>query len=586
MPCTTFPQDEAELFPPFAPGYGIEWLESMLIPQSLLFMHDMLKAIYTVCLAVGWSAEKPLTLLDVGATSAAGSHLLQQTLRHLCGINVAVTALESDPRFARYARHKFPHVQFLSQDVATLDATAYYDLVICSQTLSQVAEPHAFVQHLRRLARAGVILYAPFEEEPLIPGHLHRFDAAAIGALPGVCWGGVLTSLGWRTAANSRTFLAVCLAETAPCLAQREQIRAALTQEYGVDVLPVSSEPVVAATPDAPPPQTALTWRTRLSAAWTQLRQTCSPRRGPDRRRPDAFLGLPPLPLPTLTRQETAPPEDVTLPQAITPEEPPPYPSVTAFRRALLLPHVTLPCDTLEIGAFTAPTLLPAETRLRILDFYSTAELRQQAQSLGRDPDSVLPVDYLCRSDRYDEEITGQFDLMIANHVWEHIVNPVDWLNRCARLLRPGGILFLVLPDKKYNFDRFRSDTTLAHLLVDYFLPQDTAQAMHALEPALLYDRDYIGQSNEIATRLEAGFLKRALQEWHPGMHCHVFQAETFEESILKPLLALGITDYGCLAFADCRQFGEFAVVLQKGGPRPQVTAEAFFRPAYDSVGL
>lgn len=57
---------------------------------------------------------------------------------------------------------------------------------------------------------------------------------------------------------------------------------------------------------------------------------------------------------------------------------------------------------------------------------------------------------------------------MIANHFLEHCENPIKAFLNMLRVLRPGGILFLAVPDKRHTFDRDRPVTPLAHLVRDY----------------------------------------------------------------------------------------------------------------------
>ena len=259
------------------------------------------------------------------------------------------------------------------------------------------------------------------------------------------------------------------------------------------------------------------------------------------------------------------------------------YPGLADFRRSVLFDHTTLPCDVLEIGAFATPTISPSEARLKVLDFFTTDELVEQAKLIGTDPEKVIPVDYVCQDDNL-AVVTEVFDIVIANHVFEHIDNPIKWLQDIRSLMREDGVLLLVLPDKKYSFDKFRPDTPVSHLLYDYFAPDRDLKEVHALETALYYDLTYIGQKNNSEYKFDAARLHRSLAESHPGIHCHVFQAETFETAVIKPLLFMGLVDMHLLEVRTCRQFGEFAIVLQAGVGKTRLEGDEFFVPAADTV--
>jgi SAM-dependent methyltransferase len=59
-------------------------------------------------------------------------------------------------------------------------------------------------------------------------------------------------------------------------------------------------------------------------------------------------------------------------------------------------------------------------------------------------------------------------DFVVANHLLEHLVNPVRFLEQCREILTPGGLLFLGLPDKRHIFDRNRPRTPLADVMARY----------------------------------------------------------------------------------------------------------------------
>src|ERR1700681_3393851 len=45
------------------------------------------------------------------------------------------------------------------------------------------------------------------------------------------------------------------------------------------------------------------------------------------------------------------------------------------------------------------------------------------------------------------------FDAVIACHMIEHLANPIEALRECERVLRPGGRLVLIVPDRTRTFD-------------------------------------------------------------------------------------------------------------------------------------
>lgn len=60
------------------------------------------------------------------------------------------------------------------------------------------------------------------------------------------------------------------------------------------------------------------------------------------------------------------------------------------------------------------------------------------------------------------------YDFVISSNCLEHVANPVKALESWLELLKPEGVILLVVPNKKNNFDHRRPDTTFDHLIEDY----------------------------------------------------------------------------------------------------------------------
>jgi hypothetical protein len=61
-------------------------------------------------------------------------------------------------------------------------------------------------------------------------------------------------------------------------------------------------------------------------------------------------------------------------------------------------------------------------------------------------------------------------DYVVASHVVEHVPDLVGWLAELRAALRPGGVLGLAVPDRRFTFDRLRRETALAEVLEAYLL--------------------------------------------------------------------------------------------------------------------
>jgi rhamnosyltransferase len=69
----------------------------------------------------------------------------------------------------------------------------------------------------------------------------------------------------------------------------------------------------------------------------------------------------------------------------------------------------------------------------------------------------------------------GSQDFVISSHVLEHFPNTIKALLEWDRLVRPGGILFMIVPHKERTFDRDRARTPLQHLIEDFLSDNKTS---------------------------------------------------------------------------------------------------------------
>jgi SAM-dependent methyltransferase len=161
--------------PPWAPDQTLEWLESCAAVQSMQFMIDCLPMIRK--LIVGAARHETLSVLDVGTGTGAGANLLATLYQGIfLGPRMRVDAIEIAPHLKNYAELQFPLVNYLVGDVLSRAGSQRWDLVICSHTIEHVDRPESFVAFLAELAHRWVLLYAPWKERALIPGHVNRID--------------------------------------------------------------------------------------------------------------------------------------------------------------------------------------------------------------------------------------------------------------------------------------------------------------------------------------------------------------------------------------------------------------------------
>ncbi|MHB1391308.1 MAG: methyltransferase domain-containing protein [Thermoleophilia bacterium] len=123
----------------------------------------------------------------------------------------------------------------------------------------------------------------------------------------------------------------------------------------------------------------------------------------------------------------------------------------------------------MEIGALNCP--YPVLAGVEVL--YSDVLTPEQIDASY--PGSKHP-DIVSNGESYPTIDSGSLDFVIANHVLEHVTDPIGSLAEWHRILKPGGILLIAVPDKRFTFDRERQRTTLAHLIQDHGSDLDPAE--------------------------------------------------------------------------------------------------------------
>ena len=94
-------------------------------------------------------------------------------------------------------------------------------------------------------------------------------------------------------------------------------------------------------------------------------------------------------------------------------------------------------------------------------------KLRDKYKNANVAIDRIEEVDYIWRGERLDELVQSRhcYDWVIASHVIEHVPDIVSFLIGSEQVLKPGGVLSLVIPDKRLCFDHFRPLSTTGEML-------------------------------------------------------------------------------------------------------------------------
>ncbi len=120
----------------------------------------------------------------------------------------------------------------------------------------------------------------------------------------------------------------------------------------------------------------------------------------------------------------------------------------------------------LEVGGLNQPLEVPDGVTVRYVDRMTVEQLRKEYPELCER--KFVEVDVVDDGETLPSIMDSTVDFVIANNFIEHCQNPIAMLENHLRVLRPGGILYIAVPDKRFTFDHDRPATPLEHLIRDY----------------------------------------------------------------------------------------------------------------------
>lgn len=212
-------------------------------------------------------------------------------------------------------------------------------------------------------------------------------------------------------------------------------------------------------------------------------------------------------------------------------------------------------CGTgIEIGALHNPLPLPAKAKVKYVDRFSATDLRIQYPELNDLP--LIDPDLIDDGEKLESVGAASQDFIVASHFLEHCENPAGALQSFSRVLRPQGILFLVVPDKRFTFDRGRQSTPLEHILRDYNEGPAWSRTEHFREYAALVD----GVPGE-AVELRAKYL----MDLNYSIHFHVWTKCEVLALLCELNRQLGL-GYELRLFLDNGPEGIYVLAKTEGG--------------------
>jgi predicted SAM-dependent methyltransferase/outer membrane murein-binding lipoprotein Lpp len=191
----------------------------------------------------------------------------------------------------------------------------------------------------------------------------------------------------------------------------------------------------------------------------------------------------------------------------------------------------------IEIGALDTPLAVPAGVDVRYVDRVPTEQLHEQYKEL---PDAdFVPVSIVGDAQDLSALADSSVDFVIANHLLEHLENPIAGLREMLRVIRPGGVLYMALPDPRVTFDVDRELTSVDHVVDEYRRGTSHTREAHFAE--------WVEKAEKhVEWMRKAGVgtgpdRVRELMDLDYSIHFHVWRPDTFLEFLVAATREAGL---------------------------------------------
>ncbi|MBX9866241.1 MAG: class I SAM-dependent methyltransferase [Burkholderiales bacterium] len=116
----------------------------------------------------------------------------------------------------------------------------------------------------------------------------------------------------------------------------------------------------------------------------------------------------------------------------------------------------------LEIGPFNKPLL--AGSNVKYFDVLDQNGLIKRAGELNIESELIPQIDFV--SEHGDLKVVDEkFAVVLSSHVVEHQPNLIAHLQAVADILLDSGRYFLIIPDRRFSFDYFLAESSLAKVV-------------------------------------------------------------------------------------------------------------------------
>ncbi|MBS0565205.1 MAG: methyltransferase domain-containing protein [Proteobacteria bacterium] len=269
-------------------------------------------------------------------------------------------------------------------------------------------------------------------------------------------------------------------------------------------------------------------------------------------------------------------------------------------RKARILEGITREQLGIEVAPWFSPLVPKRENyRVSVIDVFDRETLLKRAQA-----DQLIPpeshalleeVDYVGSATEIAALVPGHlhgtFDYIVSSHNFEHLPNPIKFLQGCEKLLKPGGLLTMAVPDMRSCFDFFRPHTVVGEWLEAFAEDRQRPSRRQVFETAAYHAR--VAKGEQLLTRFSVGQRPESVvvigdpstvasvwdEDWtgdYRDAHCTVMCPASLQLLLLECRL-LGLTGFEVESVSKPRGV-EFYVRLRRASARPPSAEEGNVR--------
>ncbi|MDQ6790207.1 MAG: class I SAM-dependent methyltransferase [Candidatus Dormibacteraeota bacterium] len=232
--------------------------------------------------------------------------------------------------------------------------------------------------------------------------------------------------------------------------------------------------------------------------------------------------------------------------------------------------------EGIEIGALHHPLAVPARAKVTYVDRLSESDLRVHYPELAHE--AFAPIQVVGSAEDLSAFSDSCLDFVIANHLLEHLEYPVRGLLEFQRVLRPGGLLYMALPDMRLTFDRDRDPSSVEHLLEEHRHGASVNRRAHYLD----WSTNVEGKRGA-----DADAHAEQLMDRDYSIHFHAWRPDSFLDFFVAARLEFRL-DFELVGYAvpERSEDNEFILLLAKADngkvrllPEPEAIHQALSLP-------